>query len=310
MPVSLRKCISGRYSQHGEEGVIAAVLREIGVKSRTCVEFGAYDLREYSNVYSLWTAGWRALLIEANRGRYARIAKDYAAHPQAGQQRVSLANRFVTEDGLDSLDQILTEYGFPLDLDLVSIDVDGTDFHVWRGLRKFRPRLVVVEYNPTIPPHINVVGAARGNNVGCSVLALVELGRQKGYSLVACIGWNAFFVQHEHASLFADADDLENLFDAAYLRYAMQSYSGEVFFSAPLHLKYDPFCRDTVAIDASSVRLGRLGDSWARVGWHYWHRAERLGVAAVENLLPVEVVRGLRAVKRAGLPGWRRLKTR
>ena len=90
--------------------------------------------------------------------------------------------------------------------------------------------------------------------------SLVRLAKEKGYSLVACIGWNAFFVGREYANLFTDADELDALFDASYVRYAIQSYRGEVFFSAPLHLRYQPFLRDSDAIEFASVNIGRLGD--------------------------------------------------
>jgi hypothetical protein len=230
------------------------------------VEFGAYDLKRFSNVYPLWTSGWRTLLIEGDARRYAKLRSDYAAHPQHAEGRVHILNRFVGETGPDSLDSILTEHDLPTDVDLVCIDVDGQDFHIWRGLQKFNPRLVVIEYNPTIPPHIELIGDGSGNNVGCSALALARLGQQKGYSLVACIGWNAFFVHREHAALFADSDDLEALFDYSYLRYAMQSYNGEVFFSAPLHLAHNVFCQDASAIERSSVSLGRTRNTLRQVG--------------------------------------------
>jgi hypothetical protein len=267
VPICLDQYKSGEYAQHGEHGVIEAVFREIGVKSRSCVEVGAYDLKKFSNVYPLWTSGWQALLLEGDKERYAKLISDYAAHPQYGEQRVHIANRFVAEAGADSLDCILAEHGFPTDLDFVSIDVDGLDLHIWRGLQKFTPRLVVVEYNPTIPPHLEIIGDGRGNNIGCSALALARLGQQKGCSLVACIGWNAFFVRQEYAHLFADADNLEALFDFSYLRYAMQSYNGEVFFSAPLHLQHVPmFCQDSDAIEQSPVTLGKTRNTLLGVG--------------------------------------------
>ncbi|MDQ3246759.1 MAG: FkbM family methyltransferase, partial [Pseudomonadota bacterium] len=120
------------------------------------------------------------LLIEGDAQRYAKLKSDYAAHPQQGEGRVQIVNRFVAETGADSLDSILTEHGLPTNVDLVCIDVDGQDFHIWRGLQKFAPRLVVVEYNPTIPLHIELIGDGKGNNVGCSALALARLGREKG----------------------------------------------------------------------------------------------------------------------------------
>jgi hypothetical protein len=259
VPIRLDERTSGEYSQHGEEGVIAAVFEAIGVTSHTCVEFGAYDLKQSSNVYSLWTKGWRALLIESDRGRFAALRAQYAAHPLSGQRRVELVNRLVAETGPNRLDRILSDHGFPVDFDLLCIDVDGLDFQIWRGLRRFRPRLVVIEYNPTIPPHIEIVGAGTGNHIGSSALAVARLGREKGYSLVACIGWNAFFVEREHAALFVAADDLPALFDDSHIRYAMQSYNGEVFFSAPLLIPYWPlFRRDSDAIESSSAPLGRM----------------------------------------------------
>jgi len=215
----------------------------------------------------LWTSGWRALLIEGDAERYAKLKSDYAAHPQHGEQRVEIANRFVSEAGKDGLDNILAEYEFPTEVDFVSIDVDGLDFHIWRGLRTFTPRLVAVEYNATIPPHIEIVGDGRGNKVGSSALALARLGRQKGYSLIACIGWNAFFVQQKHASLFADADNLDALFDYSFIRYAMQSQSGEVFFSAPLFLAHVPlFCDDSDAIERSSAPLEKTRNNRGLLG--------------------------------------------
>ena len=260
MPLRLADCKSTVKSQHGEDGVIAAVFREIGVKSQTCIEFGAYDLARFSNVFPLWTNNWNCLLIEGDTERYRQLTSDLAAYPGSDVLHVSIANRYVEESGANSLDNIISEYEFPTEPDLVSIDVDGTDFHIWRGLRRHRPRLVVIEYNPTIPPHIDLVGSASGNNIGCSVRSLARLGNDKGYSLVACIGWNAFFVGREYAPLFADADNLDALFDDTYIRYAMQSYGSEVFFSAPLFFGYNPFRTDSEAIEFSSVTIGRLGD--------------------------------------------------
>jgi hypothetical protein len=260
MPLRLDQHASGATSQHGEEGMIRAVFDEIGVRSRTCVEFGAYDIERFSNVHSLWhDEGWRALLIEGDAARLKELRGQHEALPEDLRRRVTIARRFVTEDGPDRLDAILAEHGLPTDLDLLSIDVDGTDLHIWRGLERFRPRLVIVEYNATIPPHIDLVGAAGANHVSSSILALARLGAQKGYSLIGSIGWNAFFVEREHAHRFTDADDVEALFDRRHLRYAMQTLTGEIFFSGPPLVPYFPLFRtDSDAIERSSVDLDRM----------------------------------------------------
>jgi methyltransferase FkbM-like protein len=225
------------------------------------VEFGAYQLKAYSNVYRLWTSGWRALLIEGDPTRFRKLEIDYAEHPDH-EGIVTFEPCFVTAAGPHSLDEILTKHGFPREVDFVSIDVDGIDLHIWRGLEKFRPRVVCIEYNGTVPPHIEYVGDPRGNNVGSSARAMSNLGREKGYTLVACIGWNAFFVEDENAGHFADAGDLEALFDYSYIRYAMQSYRGELFFSSPLFLPRVPLVsKDFDEIQDPSVPLGRFSNS-------------------------------------------------
>jgi hypothetical protein len=213
MAIRLSECKSTIHSQNGEDGIIAAIFEAIGVKSRTCVEFGAYDLYDASNVYPLWMAGWKTLLIEGNARRYHKLLADYANCPGSADLHVSFANKFVDVDGTNSLDNTLSEFNFPVDLDLVVMDVDGMEYHIWQGCKRFLPRVAIVEYNCTIPQHIELVGAARGNDIGCSALSLAMLGQQKGYSLVACVEWNAFFVLREYAHLFADADNLDVLFE-------------------------------------------------------------------------------------------------
>jgi hypothetical protein len=268
------------HSQHGEDGMIAAIFDAIGIKSKTCVEFGAFDLRNASNVYPLWTTGWKTLLIEGNVKRYSKLVADYAAYPGSAGLDVSFANRFVDADGPNSLDNILSELDFPVDLDLVVMDVDGMEYHIWQGCKRYQPRVAIVEYNCMIPHHIELIGAAKGNDIACSVLSLAKLGQQKGYSLVACVEWNAFFVRREYADLFTDADDLDALFDPKYIRYAMQSYNGEVFFSGPLLLDYQPFLHDTDFIDTTSVTIGRLGDTLSvttkRTLWQYGRKMKHL----------------------------------
>ena len=136
MAIGLNEKRSGEDSQHGESGVIDAVFEAIGIESHTCVEFGAYDLKTYRRLSPVDERV--ASTLDRRRSRTLhQIRIDYRSHPQYEEQRVEIANRFVSEDGADSLDNILEEYDFPTDVDLVSIDVDGFDLHIggdWRGL--------------------------------------------------------------------------------------------------------------------------------------------------------------------------------
>ena len=39
------------------------------------------------------------------------------------------------------------------EIDLLSIDIDGNDYHVWKAIDVINPRVVVIEYNAKFTPH-------------------------------------------------------------------------------------------------------------------------------------------------------------
>lgn len=108
---------------------------------------------------------------------------------------------------------ILDKYNVPLNIDLISIDVDGQDYWIWKYL-KYRPRVIIIEYNPNfhnieqrLTVAYNEQHAWDGTKYyGASYGAMVALGKEKGYVPVYANGTNVFFVQRE---LVANPDDFD-----------------------------------------------------------------------------------------------------
>jgi hypothetical protein len=167
----------GTYSQNGEEGLIAEILRR-GPHERYAVEIGAWDGVHLSNTRALAEQGYRVLLVEADGGRAAE-ARDRARH----LPNVEVVAEFV-RPSVRSLEAILDEAGAPTHPALVSIDVDSTDYLVMESLGRYRTLVICVEINMTIPNHIVHVQRDEGVHVGNSARALVELGDSMGYGLV------------------------------------------------------------------------------------------------------------------------------
>src|SRR5579872_1690072 len=91
----------------------------------------------------------------------------------------------------------------PRDFDLLSIDIDGNDYHAWAAVKTYRPKAVVIEFNPTIPNEVDFVQEPVTHlNHGASLAALVRLAREKGYELVSTTLNNAFFVEQKYFSRF------------------------------------------------------------------------------------------------------------
>src|ERR1700690_65591 len=140
-------------SQCGEDGIISAALDLLPERNAWFIEFGAWDGQFASNTCNLVNSrGYRAVFIEADPARFRDLQKNYDAAKHI------LINAFVGFDKSDSLDALLREHSsVPRDVDLLSIDIDGNDYHVWAAIRSFRPKLVVVEFNPTMANAVHFI---------------------------------------------------------------------------------------------------------------------------------------------------------
>jgi hypothetical protein len=178
-------------SASGEDGILEKIFETIPASNRWCVEFGAWDGKTYSNTCNLMqNFGWNGVFIEADAEKFQELLKTYAGNPRA-----HCLERFVSFDGPTSLDNLLAQTPIPKDFDLLSIDIDGADYHVWESLSNYQPRVVIVEFNPSIPSHIEFIQAREMSvRQGNSILAFVNLARRKGYQLICITDYNAIFV--------------------------------------------------------------------------------------------------------------------
>jgi hypothetical protein len=216
------------YSQDGEDGVIEKILDVLPDGNKWCVEFGAWDGISLSNTRNLIEhKGYSAVLIEGSEKRIQDLRRNYAHNAN-----VTGVNAFVGFRKDDNLDHILRKTRAPRDFDLLSVDIDGNDYHVWKAVEDYQPKVVCIEFNPTIPPAIDFVQPADpGVNQGSSLQALARLGREKGYELVAASHSNAFFVLSRFFPLFEiEANDPNSLWlDQRSITYLFSGYDGHVF---------------------------------------------------------------------------------
>ena len=182
-------------SQFGEDGILRKLFEIIGEKSRWCVDVGAWDGRKLSNTWDLvQNRDWSGVLIEGSASKFPKLQRTYAGNERA----VCVQGIVQPTSGPGSLDDLLGRTPIPAGFDLLSIDIDGNDYHVWDSLTNYRPRVVVIEYNPCIPNDVIFVqDVDPAINQGSSLHALIELGRRKGYELACVTASNAIFVRRK-----------------------------------------------------------------------------------------------------------------
>lgn len=216
------------YSQTGEDGIIETILATVGDPDHWCVEFGAWDGQHLSNTRNLIESrAYKAVLIEGDRERWAALNAFYE-----GNDQITPINAFVGFDEANGLDAILSRTEIPSGFDFLSIDIDGNDFHVWKAINVYGPKLICIEFNPTIPTESDFVQPANPEvNQGASLKALVDLGKAKGYELASALQFNAFFVRNDLFPRLQISDNSPDTLrkDLSQLTYLFQGFDGRIF---------------------------------------------------------------------------------
>ncbi len=212
-------------SQFGEDGVIEEIFNRIGTSNKICIEFGAWDGIHLSNSWALWkNKEWKALLIEGDKNKFVELKNNTK---ECANVIPYLA--FVAVDGENSLESIVKKNQLPLEPDMLSIDIDGDDYYIFESLTELKPRLILIEYNPTIPPAFDLK-QAKGEYFGASALSLLRLAHRKGYKLAHLTDTNLFFVhENSFSKLNIKEPALEDIFVNTHLVHVVSSYDGKSF---------------------------------------------------------------------------------
>jgi hypothetical protein len=192
------------YSQNGEDGILLYLFSLLGTTDRRAVELCAGDGIECNAANLILNHRWQGLLVDSDPELIERGRAFYAQSRDVSIAPPTLAAAWLTAENVDAF---VSGQGFAGELDLLSLDLDGNDYWIWRALNCVSPRVVVLEFN-------NVCGPERAISIpydpefrfdfsvvpypiGASLSAFGKLGQQKGYRLVGVdsFGINAFFVR-------------------------------------------------------------------------------------------------------------------
>jgi hypothetical protein len=191
------------YTQSGEDGLYEYLIRRTPIASETFMEVGVEDYREANTRFLLLNRHWEGHVVDGSEEQVAAIRRQWIHF----YERLTVHHGFVTAETIEGL---LAAANLPEEFGLLSIDIDGNDYWVWKAVENYRPTLVSIEYNwrfgpdraVTIPYDASFVRPQAHSSMlyfGCSLAALVRLGEAKGYAFVGCNanGVNAFFVRRD-----------------------------------------------------------------------------------------------------------------
>lgn len=186
------------YSQQGEDGILKEIFFRIGQGKRYFVEIGVEDGSICNTALLAHRYGWGGLLIEADPTSASALRGRWRDRPD-----ILVRQLFVSATNVNDA---LREAGVPDEPDLLSIDIDGNDYWIWKALESYRPRVVVIEYNAAYPPPRQWIMAYNALHqwdgttyMGASLESYRRLGERLGYALIGSEsrGLNAFFLRRD-----------------------------------------------------------------------------------------------------------------
>lgn len=204
---SLRDVEFQVFSQFGDDGIIQHLVHNLNIQERIFVEIGVENYTEANTRFLLVKDKWSGLVVDGNENHVNYVRND----PISMLFDVRAEQAFVTAENIND---IISRAGISGRIGLLSIDIDGMDYWVWRAVDTVDPAIVIIEYNSLFGPDRSIVVPYNPEFsrykpdpsrlcYGASLAALQHLAAEKGYTFIGCNsnGNNAYFVRSEYAAL-------------------------------------------------------------------------------------------------------------
>lgn len=193
------------FSQYDEDGILLYLLTlaEDAI-DRRCIEIGCGHGIQSNTANLIVNWNWRGLMVDGSDENIVTAKRFFETHPDTMIDPPKCVREWVTAENVNSL---IEANGFGGRTGVLSIDIDGNDYWVWKAITACNPSIVVVEYH---------TGWAAGERmavryspqftadwgsmtVGASLSAFSALASERGYRLVGCNrhDFNAFYVQSD-----------------------------------------------------------------------------------------------------------------
>lgn len=219
------------FTYHGEDGILLYLINRLEDIPKTFIDIGSGDCIK-SNCANLITHfGWEGVFVDKNN-RQLTIGKNFYKDKQ--KQGVSI--RFIeAEVTTGNVNEVVSEEGWEKKIGLLSIDIDGNDYWIWKAIESVQPEIVLIEAKVEFGYKSIAVPYSSSNHHtvdkmynGASVEAIRKLGLSKGYKLVGANkqGYNLFFVKLETAFPEVSAESI--LSDPE----TIASFYGDSFFES------------------------------------------------------------------------------
>ena len=211
------------YSQWDEDGIIQYLIKKIPIENKIFVEFGVENYEESNTRFLLKNNDWTGLVIDGNKKNIDFIRSDHIYW----QHTLEAVHSFITRENINAT---ISKHIQKEDIGILSVDIDGNDYWIWKEINCIKPAIVIAEFNNLFGKDLAVTVPYKEDfyrtkehfsnlYFGCSLKALIHLAAQKNYVFVGCNSkcMNAFFVRKD-LSNYIEEKSIEQEFNFTTIR--------------------------------------------------------------------------------------------
>lgn len=192
------------FSQFEEDGLLLYIFSLIGFSNRTFIEFGSDDGINSNTANLYYNHDFTGLYMDGNKKALERGRHFFKKHANESVDQPIFKQAFINAENINSL---IKDAGMDGEIGLLSIDIDGNDYWVWKAMEVVRPQVVIIEthnefgLNDIIVPYDpNYFYPGKHPTYhGASPIAMTKLAKKKGYRLVGSneLGFNFIYVRED-----------------------------------------------------------------------------------------------------------------
>lgn len=192
------------FSQFEEDGLLLYLFSLLKMSLKTFVEFGADDGINSNAANLHFHHNFTGIFLDGNPKAIERGIHFYKKHGNPKVKNPVFVEAMITAENINEL---ISNGGLKGEIGLLSIDIDGNDYWVWKAIDCISPQVVVIETHNEFGMHDVIVPydpnyfypGKHPDYHGASPVAMTKLANSKGYRLVGSneLGFNFIYLRND-----------------------------------------------------------------------------------------------------------------
>lgn len=192
------------FSQFEEDGLLLYLIALLESPNRSFLEFGSDDGINSNTANLHFHHDYTGVYLDGNSKAIDRGTYFYKNH---GNPKVAAPIFRETMITAENINELITSSGLKGEIGLLSIDIDGNDYWVWKAIECISPQIVIIETHNefglndiVVPYDPNYFYPGKHPDYhGASPVAMTKLAAHKGYRLVGSneLGFNFIYLRDD-----------------------------------------------------------------------------------------------------------------